>query len=1276
MSNDPETPDSPQFVHLHLHSEYSLLDGANRVDRLVERVKQLGMSAVALTDHGNLHGAIQFYTACKDAGIKPILGIEAYIAIGDRTDRTPTGAKNVAFHLVLLAENNTGWEHLVQLSSDAYLNGFYYKPRMDKTTLAQWSDGLIAINGHLGSSIAHYLQRYVETKDEAHYKAAREEALWHAKTFRPNENGESRFFIELQRHDTPEQEAINPHLIRLARELDVPLICDNDAHFLLADDHDAHDVLCCISMGRTREAENRLHYSPELYVKGPQQMAELFSDVPEAVHNTVRVAERCCVDLDFSHNHAPIVQPVMPKPGEAPAYDADTYDGNVSVWFADYCSHFRIDPFDETQHETVSADDLAKRCDETLRALCEAGLIWRYGKQGITDEIRSRLDRELTILADKRISAYFLIVWDFVNWARQQGIPAVARGSGVGTMVGYAVGLSNACPVKYGLLFERFTDPDRSEYPDIDVDICQDGRAAVINYVREKYGHVAQIITFGTLKARAAIRDVGRVLNMDLKAVDRIAKLVPEALGMTLDKALQQEPDLRKAYHDEPDTHELIDLAQRLEGQARHASVHAAGIVIATRPLQQIVPLYRHANSDDVITQWDGPTCEKVGLLKMDFLGLRTLSIIERAKELIRQSLTDENIRHAVGLADDDPRDPLDLDRLTYDDQKVFELFRRGDTAGIFQFESGGMRRLLADVKPDRLEDLIASNALFRPGPMELIPEYGRRKHGREAVPTVHEIVDRFTQETYGIMVYQEQVMQIVHSLGDIPLRAAYTLIKAISKKKEDVINRERPRFLEGAQAKGLKPNKAKELFELILKFAGYGFNKSHSTGYAIIAYQTAYLKTYFPAQYMAAVLTYESQAQKVANWIAYLDDCRKAVCPDHTEQSPHIGIDVAPPDVNHSQYDFSVIFDADEPHDNVHGHIRFGLNAIKGTGSSAIRAIVDERCGNGPYESLHDFCERLPSNLVNKATIEALVTCGAFDSIHGEDNRAAMVAAIESAVSAATELHADKSAGQMNFFGVFEEAAPRESQSEPTLPKVTPWTTKETLDREKEILGFYLSAHPLDECRAVIDNFSNATTASIKSLANESMILIGGQITRIRPVITKKGDKMAIVTIEDLQGQVEGVLFPKAFAACGDAMQTGRIVILDAKVDLSRGDPQIIIEKVCPIEDAERRFATRVTITVDADRQGHNRADLDQLAGLIRSIDDRLDTDAAVPLMLDLVVESKRVTMQASQARLSPTPLLRQYVTELLGEDAYRVHGGKPIRKAPPRRGFARTTR
>jgi DNA polymerase III subunit alpha len=1266
------------FVHLHLHSEYSLLDGGNRVDKLVARVKELGMDAVAVTDHGNLFGMMAFYQAAREAGVKPILGCEAYVAPGPRTDKTYTGVQDGGYHLVLLAETLEGWQHLMELASEAYLTGFYYKPRIDRELLERLNGGLIAINGHLGSELAFHLVEYEKTGSEEHYRRAVDVARWHAQTFRDDGTG-PRFYVELQHH-VPEQIAINPHLIRLARELKLPLVCDNDAHFLKAEDHDAHDSLICISTGKIKADPARMRYTPELYVKSPQQMRELFEGTypevgKEACDNTVRIAERCNVEIPFE-NHAPVV--LVRRPETPLEYKGEP---DRTAWFKKFCAKYDLEPVGELASITNDGEraarqrELERDCDAALRELCEAGLIWRYGAK-VADPnadserakaIRARLDRELGILADKHISAYFMMVWDFVNWARQHAIPANARGSGVGTMVGYLLGLSNACPVEYGLLFERFTDPDRSEYPDIDIDLCQDGRAAVIDYVRKKYGHVAQIITFGTLKARAAIRDIGRVYEMPLKEVDELAKLVPEELKMTLDKALAREPDLKRKYDENDLVRRIIDTGRVIEGQARHSSVHAAGVVVATRPLHEIVPLYKQPSGgdDEIVTQWDGPTCEAVGLLKMDFLGLRTLSIIERAKALIRETLEPEAIWQAIchdrELPDEATRretDPLDLDNLSYNDDRVFELFRRGDTTGVFQFESGGMRRLLTEMKPDRLEDLIAANALFRPGPMDLIPSYNARKHGNEPVPEVHPIVDGYTRDTYGIMIYQEQVMQIVHALGGIPLRAAYSLIKAISKKKEKVINANRPTFIEGAVEKGLDEQRANELFELILKFAGYGFNKSHSTGYAIVAYQTAFLKTYFPNQYMAAFLTYESQAQKVDDWIKYKDDCRRTRFVDGS-----VGVEVAPPDINLSDETFTVVHHEGEPRDALHGHVRFGLKAIKGAGGKAIEAIVSERDESGPYRGLYDFCERVPPGTVNKATIEALVVCGAFDSVHGREARSSMVASINDAVAAGQALARDRAAGQCALFGGDDaDSGPAIDRPEPSLIRTRPWDEHDMLTREKEVLGFYVSSHPLDRYADELAEFGNTDSQTMPERRQDERVIVGGLIKQVRPVTTRKNDRMAIVTFEDTRGNFEAVLFPRTYADCAQDLTTDSIVFLIGDVDHSRGDPQLKVERIVPIDRAAAELATGIELTLDrASLNGSAEATLLQLAGLIKSRGFPIGGGAPVPIALVIAEATRRVHM-TTRVSVTPTPDLLADLRLVLGDDAVRVRGGKPI--------------
>ena len=1226
----------PGFVHLHLHTEYSLLDGGNRIDRLVKRVKELGMTAVGMTDHGNLFGAVSFYLTCKEHGIKPILGVEAYVTDPGkpRTDRTYTGRGDGGYHLVLLAQNNTGWRNLLVLGSEAYLTGFYYKPRIDRELLAAHSDGLIAINGHLGSEIGDHLLDFERTGREDYWNKAVESATWHAGAF------PGRFYIELQHH-VAEQISINKHLIRLAEQLDLPLVCDNDSHFLRAEDHDAHDTLVCISTGKSKFDTDRMRYPEELYVKSPEEMHALFDQYgavgARALAATVAIADSCNVELGLGQNHAPMVKIRVPAEAELPRADAAEFGGDLSAWYRAYCLKFELEPFTAAP----TPDDLAAAkhdCDRALRLLADAGFIWRYGPEGQDDghreEKHARLERELTILCGKNIAAYFLIVWDFVNWGRQRGIPANARGSGVGTMVGYVLGLSNACPVRYGLLFERFTDPDRSEYPDIDIDLCQDGRADVIDYVRRKYGHVAQIITFGTLKARAALRDVARVLEIPLPEADKIAKLVPETLNITLDEALEAEPELRKLYESDERITRLIDNAKTLEGQARHASVHAAGVIVATRPLHEIVPLYKQSGSGDneIVTQWDGPTCEKMGLLKMDFLGLRTLSVIERARKLIRETLSEEEVWSAVGRGGDLAKalgrrgaHPLDLDRLSFRDQNVLELFRRGDTTGVFQFESNGMRRLLVEMKPDRLEDLIAANALFRPGPMDLIPDYNRRKHGTEAVPRVHEVVDRYTAETYGVMVYQEQVMQIVHGLGGIKLRDAYTLIKNISKKKHDKIEKERPKFVDGAQKQGLSKQAAEDLFELILKFAGYGFNKSHSTGYAIVAYQTAYLKAYFPNQYMAAFLTFESQANKASDWIPYLEDAKKCrfveACSESTVgKVVKTGCEVKPPDINLSDAEFAVVYHADEPRTARNGHIRFGLKAIKGAGDKAIETILAERAKGGAFTSLFDFCERVPAHCgLNKSMLEALIKCGCFDSVHGRDKRSAMMASIEQALSAGHKLAADRAAGQGALFGLGggapAGASKKESAAEVSLAKAEKWSEGDTLRFEKEVLGFFVSSHPLDAWRHWVNLFTTCDMAGVKSCQQDARVVLAGVVQGVRLLTVKQGrsagQKMGVVSVEDPTGTIECVMFADAFAKFGHLAAADQVVFVLGRADLSRGEPQVLADKLVPIEGLPL-MPGRVQFAIDELRlNGQSERAVDGLRSLLAYA----ATPALVPL-------------------------------------------------------------
>jgi len=1076
------------FTHLHLHSQYSLLDGAIGFEKLFKRCKTLGMSSVALTDHGNMFGALEFYTKARSKDIKPVLGIEAYVAPGSRFDRTKTTISDAAYHLILLAENNAGYANLLKLASAGYTEGFYYRPRIDKEILAQLNEGLIAASACLKGEIPALLA----AGDD---KAAVAAAESYVKIF-----GENRFFIELQSHETDEPH-INEALKELANKMGLGLVATNDVHFLEQDDYEAHNCLCCISTGKNADDPTRIIYPRDVFLKSSQQMRSLFADVPQACDNTIEIADRCHVELDLKTRHAPHYDPA---------------DGSTP--------------------------------EQYLTKLCYEGAGRRYGK--IDDEVKARIDRELDVIESKGFASYFLIVWDFCNYAHKHGIPVGARGSAVGTVVGYCLGLCDIDPIRYDLLFERFMDPARNEMPDVDIDICQDGRAKIIDYVRQKYGQVAQIITFGTMKARAAIRDLCRVLGVPLAEADRLAKLVPFSLDMTLDKALQTEPQLKQAYEQNEQTRKVIDICRKLEGLVRHASVHAAGVVIADQPLTNFIPLYKASGSDDLITQFEGPMVEKVGLLKMDFLGLKTLSVLDRARRLVKDIQGVE----------------IDFERISLDDKKVFEVFAAGATKGIFQFESGGMQDLLTKMKPDRIEDLIAANALYRPGPMILIPDYIDRKHGAKwDLP--HPIMTEILGETYGIMVYQEQVMRICNRLGDIPLREAYTLIKAISKKKARTIAKERERFIAGCVDKGLSKDQAKQVFELIERFASYGFNKSHSTRYAVVAYQTAYMKAHWPVEYMAALLTYErDNTDKIVD---YIGECKR------------MNIEVLPPDINESGVDFTPIYQG-RGKEKKHV-IRFGLAAVKGVGEKAVEHIIATRQNVGRFQSLFHFCENVDLRAVNKQVIEALIKAGAFDRLGG--NRAQMAAGLEKAMQIGSQLQSDKHTGQLNFFGALAETD--YSQDHKQLPDVPPWPEPQMLAYEKSVLGFYVTSNPLSHFAEQISLYSTTNCSLLAEFMQDKNVVMGGMITKVRTHITQRGrnagSKMAVFVLEDLQGEVEVVLFSEVLNRFAALLLPDQLIFVRGTVDCRRGKPNIIAQELITLEEVGERLAGKVSIRLHA---------------------------------------------------------------------------------------------
>jgi len=1081
------------FVHLHLHSEYSLLDGACRMKDLVRRCKELHMPAVAVTDHGNMFGAVEFYIAATAAGIKPIIGCELYVAPGDRRDREAKGLREASHHILLLAQNMTGYRNLVKLTSIGYLEGFYYKPRIDREVLREFSEGVIGTSACLGGAIPQALCR----RDRA---AAQKIAEEYVQIFGPD-----RFFIELQNHGLPEQQQINPELADLANRLGVGLIGSNDVHYLTPDDVEAHDVLCCIATRSRVADERRFRFeSDQFYLKSGDEMAAALPGYAEALDNTVRIADECNVEFDFSKRFAP-----------------------------------KFDPPN------------GQSADKYLRDLVYEGATRRYGE--ISDELRERIDYELGVIKGKGFSGYFLIVWDFVRYAEEQDIPACARGSGCSTVVGYCLGISPVDPIHYGLYFERFMDPERDEMPDIDIDICQDRRQDIINYVREKYGHVAQIITFGRLKAKAAIRDICRTLDVPLSEADRVAKLVPDELKMTIDKALEKERELKELYDKDPTIHKVLDIGRRLEGIARHASVHAAGVVIADVPLDTLIPLHKPADGKDVTTQFEGPIVEKVGLLKMDFLGLRTLSQIHLACKLVAK-------HHGI---------KLDLDNLDLTDQRVYEILARGETRGVFQFESGGMRDVLQKMKPNRIEDLIAANALFRPGPMEYIDDYVARKHGRKSWTTPHETMTDVLKETYGIMVYQEQVSRLVNRLGDVPLRRAFRLAKAISKKKQAMIEAEHAPFLDGAVANGVPRETAEQIFEDILKFGGYAFNKAHSTGYALVAFKTAYLKTYYPVEFMAAVLTYESgNTDKVAE---YFEECRRL-----RQSDGSVGIPINPPDINESEEAFTVVYPGGDE-EKTRGHICFGLAAISGVGHKAVQAILDAREEGGPFRDLYDFCERVDLTCVNKAVIEALIKSGAFDCTGAM--RKALMGVLEKAVELGQEVQRDRRAGQLNMFGGFEAGTP----APPPPIGTEEWSDTEMLAYEKATLGFFITKHPLTQYEALVRRFSTCDTSGLERLQDGHQVTLGGLVSRVRSVPIRngrsQGKKLVIATIEDFAGSIEVIVFPSQQDEALPAMKPDAVVFIEGAVDRRREEPSIRTARVVPIHGAEREYAREVVI-------------------------------------------------------------------------------------------------
>jgi DNA polymerase III subunit alpha len=1049
-------PEATPFVHLHNHSEFSLLDGAAKIENLVNTALAMGMPALAITDHGNLFGAIQFYNTARKKGLKPIIGCEIYVAKESRHKKI--GGGDQSNHLVLLAEDLAGYHNLSRLVSYGYLEGFYYKPRVDKELLAQYSGGLIALSACLKGAVPQKLT--LEQPDAALAEAVELQDIF----------GKGNFFLELQDHGLAPQKRVNPAIIEMARKTGIPLICTNDTHYLRRDDSVAHDVLLCIGTGKLVSQQDRMRYeSDQFYFKSFEEMKQLWGEIPESLENTIRIAERCDLHIETSQPLPPFAVP--------PGYTADTYfEKTVRAGFEERRRHIEV-------------------------LFSEGNL-----KHPLSD-YEERLAFEIEMIKKMQFSSYFLIVWDLIKYARDHSIPVgPGRGSVVGSLVAYSLRITDIDPLQYELFFERFLNPERIAPPDIDMDFCMNRRAEVIEYVSKKYGrdNVCQIITFGTMAAKGVIRDVGRSLDIPYAEVDRIAKLIPEELNATIDKALEQEPRLKEEMKN-PQISNLIEIGKRLEGLSRHSSTHAAGVVIAPKPLVELVPLQK-TNKEEITTQYSMKDLESIGLLKMDFLALTTLTVIDSAVRRIREE---------KGI-------DLDLSSVPLTDPQVFDLFSEGKTNGIFQFESGGMKAELRRLKPERFEDLIALNALYRPGPMDMIPDFIKRKQGLIDVQYPHPVLEEILKETYGVIVYQEQVMQIASKMAGFSLGQADILRKAMGKKMASVMISMRDKFVEGARNNKIPEKAAIQVFDLMEQFAQYGFNKSHSTAYALLAYQTAYLKVHHPVQFMAALLSSEiGNTEKI---VMYIAECKD------------MGIPVLPPDINESAVDFR----------SMEGTIRFGMLAIRNVGEAAIRSVLDYRVKNGKFRSLFQFCEEVDSRTLNKRVLESLVKSGALDSLGWQ--RSQCMAMVDTAIEFGQKVRRDRESGQKGLFA--DLLAGRTAIAEPSPPDIPEWGVEQRLASEKETLGFYVSGHPLDRFATEVSRFSKKSIAELVGEGKSVECRIAGIVTDFRTRRTKKGDLMAVFMLEDLTGAVETVVFPNSYPKFEPYMTADRPILVSGRFE------------------------------------------------------------------------------------------------------------------------------
>jgi len=1134
-----------EFIHLHLHTQYSLLDGACRIPEILSIAKNYKMDSLAITDHGSMFGAIEFYLEAQKAGIKPIIGCEVYVAPQSRLDKGGSGIEDAANHLILLARDEEGYRNLMKLVSIGYLEGFYYRPRIDKEVLAQHAQGLIGSSACLKGEIASLiLQKRFN------------DALKAADTYQ-NILGKGNFYLEIQGNSIPEQKIANAGMVKISEQSGIPLVATNDVHYPTKDKAQAHEALLCIQTQTTLDDPKHMRFqTDEFYFTSPEEMKKLFKDYPQAIKNTVEIAKRCNLELDFRKMHLPKYVPPEGKDKE-----------------------------------------------KFLLELCERGLTDKNLRN--LPEVQIRLDHELKIIRDMGFISYFLIVWDFIHYAKSQGIPVgPGRGSAAGSLVSFLLEITDLNPLKYGLLFERFLNPERMGLPDIDIDFCYERRQEVIDYVTAKYGqeNVAQIITFGTMQARAVTRDVGRVMSIAYADVDRIAKMIPAELDMSLKKALETTPELNNLYKNDPQITKLINTALSLEGLNRHASVHAAGVIIADKPLNNYMPIFK-TGDDQITTGYSMGTLEKIGLLKVDFLGLRTLTVINETLKLIKKI-------HGI---------EIDLEKLHLDDANTYKLLASSHTIGIFQVESSGMRDLLKKLIPERFEDLIALLALYRPGPIGsgMLDDFMTRKHGTNPIRYEHPKLEPILKETYGIMVYQEQIMQVASVLAGFSLAQADILRKAMGKKIPEVMEKERKNFLNGCIKNGIKESISSKIFDLIEYFSGYGFNKSHSTAYALISYRTAYLKANYPVEFMTALLTSER------------DNTDKIV--EYVNESVRMGLKVQPPDINESDVLFKV---EDEK------TIRFGLLAIKNVGRGAAESIVKAR-GNGKFKVLEDLCHNLDLRLVNRKVLESLIKCGALD--YFGKSRAGMLASLDLLLELAQKTQKEKSSGQLSFF----DQSMNESglkKTENNLPHVKEWAEPQLLAFEKDMLGFYVSGHPLARYAKQLKRFVSCSTSSLHEHKDQDIIKIVGLIVKIKLTVTRaKQEKMAILKIEDLEGSIEALVFPRAFNKINSYIQPNSIVHIRGVLDLKQDTPKIIVEDMFPFEKIYK-LITGMNIN---------------LSGIRENIFDSLKTllgdyrgNIPVYLRLDTPAKSRVQLVVGEGLYVSPNEKLIQDLDELLGEE------------------------